>query len=75
DAKDVVYVRIDRTRKMPVTVNLPALGFSSDQAILDLIGENEYLRNPLEKDNTENADKALLELYVRIRLGEPPTVE
>lgn len=75
DAKDVVYVRIDRTRKLPVTVLLRALGFGSDQEILDLIGENEYIRNTLEKDNTEGTDKALLEIYERLRPGEPPTVE
>ncbi len=54
---------------------LRALGFGSDQEILDLIGENEYLRNTLDKDNTENSDKALLEIYERLRPGEPPTVE
>ncbi|WP_066366317.1 DNA-directed RNA polymerase subunit beta [Neobacillus fumarioli] len=75
DAKDVVYVRIDRTRKLPVTVLLRALGFGSDQEIIDLIGDNEYLRNTLEKDNTEGIDKALLEIYERLRPGEPPTVE
>ncbi|MET3699944.1 DNA-directed RNA polymerase subunit beta [Bacillus oleivorans] len=75
DAKDVVYVRIDRTRKLPVTVLLRALGFGSDQEIIDLIGDNEYLRNTLEKDNTENTEKALLEIYERLRPGEPPTVE
>jgi DNA-directed RNA polymerase subunit beta len=75
DAKDVVYVRIDRTRKLPVTVLLRSLGFGSDQEIIDLIGDNEYLRNTLEKDNTEGVDKALLEIYERLRPGEPPTVE
>lgn len=75
DAKDVVYVRIDRTRKLPATVLLRALGFSTDQEIVDLIGDNEYLRNTLEKDNSENTDKALLEIYERLRPGEPPTVE
>ncbi|WP_077210467.1 DNA-directed RNA polymerase subunit beta [Bacillus dakarensis] len=75
DAKDVVYVRIDRTRKLPVTVLLRALGFGSDQEILDLVGDNEYLRNTLEKDNTEGTDKALLEIYERLRPGEPPTVD
>ena len=75
DAKDVVYVRIDRTRKLPVTVLLRALGFGSDQEIIDLIGDNEYLRNTLEKDNTESTDKALIEIYERLRPGEPPTVE
>ncbi len=75
DAKDVVYVRIDRTRKLPVTVLLRALGFGTDQEIIDLIGDNEYLRNTLEKDNTETSEKALLEIYERLRPGEPPTVE
>lgn len=75
DAKDVVYVRIDRTRKLPVTVLLRALGFGSDQEIIELIGDNEYIRNTLEKDNTEGTDKALLEIYERLRPGEPPTVE
>ena len=75
DAKDVVYVRIDRTRKLPVTVLLRALGFGSDQEIIDLIGDNEYLSNTLEKDNTESTEKALLEIYERLRPGEPPTVE
>ncbi|MFQ3546416.1 DNA-directed RNA polymerase subunit beta [Halobacillus rhizosphaerae] len=75
DAKDVVHVRIDRTRKLPITVLLRALGFGTDQEILDLIGENEYLKNTLEKDNTENSEKALLEIYERLRPGEPPTVE
>lgn len=75
DAKDVVYVRIDRTRKLPVTVLLRALGLGSDQEILDLIGDNEYLRNTLEKDSTESSEKALLEIYERLRPGEPPTVE
>ncbi|WP_404330698.1 DNA-directed RNA polymerase subunit beta [Mesobacillus maritimus] len=75
DAKDVVYVRIDRTRKLPVTVLLRALGFGSDQEIIDLIGDNEYIRNTLEKDNTESSEKALLEIYERLRPGEPPTVD
>ncbi len=75
DAKDVVYVRIDRTRKLPITVLLRALGFASDQEIIELIGDNEYLRNTLEKDNTDSTEKALLEIYERLRPGEPPTVE
>ncbi|KWW21565.1 MULTISPECIES: DNA-directed RNA polymerase subunit beta [Peribacillus] len=75
DAKDVVYVRIDRTRKLPITVLMRALGFGTDQEIIDLIGDNEYLRNTLEKDNTESVEKALLEIYERLRPGEPPTVE
>ncbi|WP_068677175.1 DNA-directed RNA polymerase subunit beta [Oceanobacillus sp. Castelsardo] len=75
DAKDVAHVRIDRTRKLPITVLLRALGFGTDQEILDLLGDNEYLKNTLEKDNTETSEKALLEIYERLRPGEPPTVE
>ncbi|MCM3744804.1 DNA-directed RNA polymerase subunit beta [Sporosarcina luteola] len=75
DAKDVVHVRIDRTRKLPITVLLRALGFSTDQEIIELIGDNEYLRNTLEKDNTETSEKALLEIYERLRPGEPPTLD
>ncbi|SFF11611.1 DNA-directed RNA polymerase subunit beta [Bacillus sp. OV194] len=75
DAKDIVYVRIDRTRKIPITVLLRALGFGSDQEIIDLLGEDEYLRNTLDKDNTEGTEKALLEIYERLRPGEPPTVD
>ena len=75
DAKDVVYVRIDRTRKLPVTVLLRALGFGSDQEILDLIGDNEYLRNTLKKIILKALEKALIEIYERLRPGEPPTVD
>ncbi|MFC4765957.1 DNA-directed RNA polymerase subunit beta [Effusibacillus consociatus] len=75
DAKDIVYVRIDRTRKIPVTVLLRALGFSTDAEIIDLLGESDYLRNTLDKDNTDSAEKALLEIYERLRPGEPPTLE
>ncbi|WP_353948751.1 DNA-directed RNA polymerase subunit beta [Sporolactobacillus sp. Y61] len=75
DAKDIAYVRIDRTRKVPITVLLRSLGFSTDQEIIDLLGDDEYLRNTLEKDNTDNTDKALVEIYERLRPGEPPTVE
>ncbi|SFS85015.1 DNA-directed RNA polymerase subunit beta [Marininema halotolerans] len=75
DAKDIIYVRIDRTRKIPVTVLLRALGFSSDAEILDLLGDDEYLRNSLDKDNTGNTEKALIEIYERLRPGEPPTAD
>src|SRR5699024_5774003 len=75
DARDVAYVRIDRTRKMPITVLLSAVQMNTDQEILDLFGENEYMRNTLEKDNIETTEKALLEIYERLRPGEPPTVE
>jgi DNA-directed RNA polymerase subunit beta len=75
DAKDIIYVRIDRTRKIPVTVLLRALGFSTDAEILNVLGEDEYLRNTLDKDNTDSTEKALIEIYERLRPGEPPTLE
>ncbi len=75
DAKDIIYVRIDRTRKIPVTVLLRALGFSTDAEIINLFGEDEYLRNTLEKDNTDSTERALIEIYERLRPGEPPTVD
>lgn len=75
DAKDIIYVRIDRTRKIPVTVLLRALGFSSDAEILDLLGDDEFVRNTLDKDNTGNTEKALIEIYERLRPGEPPTAD
>lgn len=75
DAKDIIYVRIDRTRKIPVTVLLRSLGFGTDVEILNLLGEDEYIKNTLEKDNTDSTEKALIEIYERLRPGEPPTVE
>lgn len=75
DAKDIIYVRIDRTRKIPVTVLLRALGFGTDAEILDLLGNDEYIRNTLDKDNTDSTEKALIEIYERLRPGEPPTLE
>lgn len=75
DAKDIIYVRIDRTRKIPVTVLLRALGFGSNAEIEQLLGEDEFVKNTLEKDNTDSTEKALIEIYERLRPGEPPTVE
>ncbi|WP_068505600.1 DNA-directed RNA polymerase subunit beta [Paenibacillus kribbensis] len=75
DAKDIIYVRIDRTRKIPVTVLLRALGFGTDAEILDLLGNDEYIRNTLDKDNTDSTEKALIEIYERLRPGEPPTLD
>ncbi len=75
DMKDIIYVRIDRTRKIPVTVLLRSLGFGTDAEIIDLLGDDEYIRNTLEKDNTDSTEKALIEIYERLRPGEPPTLE
>ena len=60
---------------LPITVLIRALGFSTDEEIIELIGDNEYLRNTLERDNTETTEKALLEIYERLRPGEPPTLD
>ena len=69
------YVRIDRTRKVPVTTLLRALGLSSDEEILNLFGQDEYLINTLEKDSTKNTDEALIEIYEKLRPGEPATLD
>ena len=75
DARDVVYVRIDRTRKVALTTLLRAFGLSSDKEIFDLFGNDEYLVNTIEKDNTKNTDEALIEIYEKLRPGEPATLD
>ena len=75
DASDIVWVRVDRTRKLPATVLLRAAGLSSDDEIVEVFGENEYIRNTLERDNTKNEEEALIEIYKRLRPGEPPAIE
>lgn len=75
DSNEIVSVRIDRTRKQPVTVLLRALGYGSDTQIKELLGEDERLLTTLEKDSTKTTDEALLEIYKKLRPGEPPTVE
>lgn len=75
DSNDVISVRVDRTRKQPVTVLLRALGFGTDAEILQLLGEDERLMNTLDKDNTKSQEEGLLEIYKKLRPGEPPTVE
>ncbi|MEW6523285.1 MAG: DNA-directed RNA polymerase subunit beta [Bacillota bacterium] len=75
DPSDIVYVRVDRTRKLPATVLLRALGYSTDEQILDLLGETTQVKNTLDKDGTKSTDDALIEVYKRLRPGEPPTVD
>jgi DNA-directed RNA polymerase subunit beta len=75
DANDVVYVRVDRTRKIPVTVLLRALGYGTDEEILDLIGESQQLKNTLDKDTTDSVEAGLIEVYKKLRPGEPPTAD
>jgi len=81
DKRDVVYVRIDRKRKQPVTVLLKALGFGeSEEELLALFTDEqgqpfESMRNTLAKDNTETVDEAFIDIYRKLRPGEPPTPE
>ena len=76
DRRDVLFVRIDRKRKQPATLLLKAFGIAqTDAEILELLGDSELVRNTLAKDNTLNAEEALVELYKRLRPGEPPTPE
>ena len=75
DLNDVFGVRIDKNRKLPVTTFIRALGLGSDAQILDYFGEEPMLVATLEKDNTKSREEALLEVYRKLRPGEPPTVE
>lgn len=75
DSNDVLWIRIDRTRKIPVTVFIRALGFGTDEIIENLFGEDERIKATLQRDNTKNEEEALIEVYRRLRPGEPPTVE
>ncbi|MBR5172054.1 MAG: DNA-directed RNA polymerase subunit beta [Phascolarctobacterium sp.] len=75
DINDVIYARVDRTRKLPATVLLRALGLSSNEEIISLFGEHPFVLATLEKDTTNNRDEALIEIYKKLRPGEPPTLE
>ena len=75
DSNEIISVRVDRTRKQPVTTLLRALGMGSDQEIIDTFGEDARLRRTLEKDATDNYEDGLKEIYKKLRPGEPPTVE
>ncbi len=75
DARDVIYVRIDRTRKVPVTTLLRAVGLSNDQDIIDLFGENEYLEKTIIKDTNKNTDESLIDIHSKLRPGEPSTLD
>ena len=75
DKKRIISVRVDRTRKLPSTVLLRALGFGTDSEIIDEFGDSEVIHDTLERDSTESKEEALIELYKRLRPGEPPTVE
>ena len=75
DARGVVYVRIDRTRKVPITTLLRAVGLSSDEDIISLFGEDEYIIKTIEKDTNKNTDESLIDIHSKLRPGEPSTLE
>ena len=72
DSNDVMWVRIDRTRKLPMTVLLRAIGYGTDNEITDLLGTEEHLQATLERDTTKSVEAGLLEIYKKLRPGEPP---
>ncbi|MEG6523903.1 DNA-directed RNA polymerase subunit beta [Desulfotomaculum sp. 1211_IL3151] len=75
DVNDHIFVRIDRTRKIPATVLIRALGYSSNALIMELFENDKYVQETLTRDNTDTEEEALVEIYKRLRPGEPPTVE
>jgi len=75
DSNDVFSVRVDRTRKVPVTVLIRALGVSTDAEIIELFGEEPKILATIEKDVSKSHEEGLIELYKKLRPGEPPTVE
>jgi DNA-directed RNA polymerase subunit beta len=75
DSNDVIYVRIDKTRKLPITILARAMGYGSDAELTSFFGEEERLKATIEKDSTKTKEEALLEIYKRLRPGEPPTVD
>ena len=75
DARDILYVRIDRTRKVPLTTMLRAFGLSSDEDITNLFGKSDFIENTISKDSTRNTDEALIEIYEKLRPGEPATLD
>ena len=75
DARDILYVRIDRTRKVTLSTMLRAFGLSSDEDIVKLFGESDFINNTIAKDSTRNTDEALIEIYEKLRPGEPATLD
>ncbi|QNU66582.1 DNA-directed RNA polymerase subunit beta [Ruminiclostridium herbifermentans] len=75
DSNDILSVRIDRTRKLPLTVLLRALGYGTDYEITQLLGEDERILATIQKDNAKTHEEGLIEIYKRLRPGEPPTVD
>ncbi len=75
DANDVFYVRVDRTRKLPVTSLLRAIGLITDQQIIDMFGEEDKILATIQKDTVKTQDEALIEIYKKLRPGELPTAD
>jgi len=75
DVNDHIFVRIDRTRKIPATVLVRALGCGSNAMIADLFDNDKFIQETLSRDNTDTEEEALVEIYKRLRPGEPPTVD
>jgi DNA-directed RNA polymerase subunit beta len=75
DSNDIMYVRLDRTRKLPLTVLIRAIGYGTNEQIIDLFGESDCLTATLQKDTSKNIEEGLVEIYKRLRPGEPPTVD
>ena len=75
DGNDIFWVRVDRTRKVPVTTLLRAIGVAKDSQILDLFGDEEMLKATISKDTIKDQDEALIEIYKKLRPGELPTVD
>ena len=75
DLSDVFYVRIDKNRKLPITCLIRAIGPKTDAEIIEMFGEDERIQSTLEKDTCKNYEEALLEIYRKLRPGEPPTVD
>ena len=73
DSSDIIYVRIDKKRKIPATTLLRALGYENDEEIMELFDYEEIIKTTLEKDNTTNEKEALIEMFRRLRPSEPPT--
>ncbi|MCH5353382.1 MAG: DNA-directed RNA polymerase subunit beta [Acutalibacter sp.] len=75
DVNDVFYVRIDKNRKIPITVFLRCLGLGTDQQLLDFFGDDDRMRATIEKDTCKTMEEALFEIYRKLRPSEPPTIE
>ncbi len=75
DSNEIMWVKMDRTRKLPITVLLRALGYGTDAEIISLLGEDDRIKLTLERDTAKTREEGLLEVYKRLRPGEPPTAE